>query len=202
MSELPVYRVETKQRLSWFTEETLIGGLLPLAIPAFGLLLVPVGAVAGALFGRARIERENEEGKLVPPPTLLNKTMMVGLVIGLAATAGVAMLTMGSAFTLTALLTGSIGATPATAALVLGAVASAVTGAWYGAVNGRHRMEAEYHYARMYGDPMDGPKMEQEKTPQKALEIYDDLEPTQKRYVEDEIKRRMQREKDKDAVGK
>lgn len=193
---LPAYRVNTRQRLSWFTEETLMGALLPMLVPPL-YFLAPVTALAGAMVGRARIVRENQEGKIVPPPSLLNKTMFLGLLIGLGAMTGVGLLAGVGVLSVSTLLAGELATGTAGAATLLAAAAAVVTSTYYGGVQGRHRMEAEYHYARMYGEPMDGHMQEVTVTPQKTIDMFEDLNLPQKKYVLEEMRRRTAAEEQK-----
>jgi hypothetical protein len=161
----PSYRLMLRQRPSWLTQETMLGATLPLALSpvvaaGIGVLapsimaLSAVGMVVGGFVGRQRIKRENEEGRIVQPPTHFNKLLIAGLAVGIAAAAGVGLLATAITYSGLAFFTAKAAAI-AGWAYTAGAI-TCIGGAGYlGASYGKRLMAAEHEFASHSGIPVD-----------------------------------------------
>jgi hypothetical protein len=94
-----------------------------------GLAIPLAGALAGAIYGKQKLQREQVEGKLVHPPSYFNKDAIIGISDGLVIGTLIGIFTGGAA-----LLAAGLGAG-------LGA---------YGSHHGHTRMTQEYEAAKDY----------------------------------------------------
>lgn len=153
--------IQTHHNPSLFNKDMLLGGLIGLVASAFipgggalGAVFTGGSAVVGGLIGRARQNHENMHGKPVSEPSVFNKDMLIGGLIGLtlagfvAAIAGT--MALGGIFTAAAV---APAATPLVAGVGLAATLAAgalspVIGGYIGGRMGKSQQEAELDVAR------------------------------------------------------
>lgn len=156
-------RVESRVEPTFWNRNITLGasiGLLSgLLFPPIGGIALLAGGIIGGFMGKARMEREAENGKDVKPPTFWNRSVINGAALGdiAAGMIGVAVV-IGSA-----IASIPTGATPAVAHaamqtavqssmgwVALGGVAGITAGGIIGGYMGKGRMEKEYKSAQEY----------------------------------------------------
>ncbi|MEK6746563.1 MAG: hypothetical protein ABL867_02545 [Rickettsiales bacterium] len=129
---------------------------------AIGFLINPIiGTIVGGIIGKKRMEHELAEGKIVREPTAVNKSALLGGLIGAAVAgvinAGIMMATIAtetistSGIVTAAMIPAAATATTSIAALLLPALAIAATaitiGSYIGGQMGKKTQAAEYAQA-------------------------------------------------------
>ena len=167
MADTETYRIPGTETPSYFNQGALMGFLIGMLsyVPFGGLI---GGAVGGAI-EHARQAREQRDGRVVSPPTMMNRTMFIGAIFGAAAAfpcgifCGIAL--GGPAAILFG--TGSVAfGLAAVGGLLFGSAAAIVVGAWSGGKQGRERMAIDYEAAKQSGAktipaPAPGPETSQ-----------------------------------------
>lgn len=123
---------------TYFNKEAAIG--LP--------ILFPIGLIVGAMMGKDRMEKERVNGRVIEEPTVFNKDMMLGGVIGSIGAAAVTVIGLAIA-----VFAGSMTGPAALAVVgIASSVASAmgmVTGGMIGGDYGKESMQQDYIQASL-----------------------------------------------------
>jgi hypothetical protein len=176
-----VYITPAERPASLFNDDTWVGALFGalggLGGAAVGSVSLLAGALIGGWVGKRDMDREMVEGRPVNPPTIWNRTiakgMLIGLAVGMVAAGGYAVAAFGVAALSTALGTAvisslgpSIGLSAPIAApiaignmaltttqaihgiLAIGGLAGSFIGGVAGSVMGKRRMAKDYENAK------------------------------------------------------
>lgn len=159
-------------------KSAIMGGMLGAMVPVpFGVL---IGGLLGGTLGKMRINSENEHGKYVGPPTLLNLKATAGGMIGYVGT-GVVLAALA--------MTGAAAA----AAIVPMALPLVITGtaigAYLGGRSGKNEMAQEYNMALAQNDYMRSQAPARSREPEREPEL--DLAHAPTHFLENELARRQ-----------
>lgn len=142
-------RLQTNERPKFINDELALSLLATSLIPVTAFAALPIAvctslgcALVGGYLGKRRMEQELAEGKKIKPPSLFNKQMLFGALIGaniggLLGEAGVALVVGTKAATATVLLVSGI----------VGAVGAFVGGV-AGGLGGKDKMKDDYQEAK------------------------------------------------------